>query len=81
VVNFIIVCMEEPLKAILCVDDEILILLSLLRELKSFFGETFVYERATNANQAFKVIDELALEGIKLILIISDWLMPGIKGD
>ncbi len=26
-------------------------------------------------------VEELAREGVKLILIISDWLMPGIKGD
>jgi CheY-like chemotaxis protein len=73
--------MVEPLKAILCVDDEIIILLSLVHELKSSFGDSFVYEKATSAFQANEVIEDLALEGIKLILIISDWLMPGIKGD
>ena len=26
-------------------------------------------------------VEELAREGVKLILIISDWLMPGIMGD
>lgn len=73
--------MSEPKKAILCVDDEKLILLSLIQELKTSFGNEFIYEKATDAYRAFEVIDELALEGIKLILIISDWLMPGIKGD
>lgn len=73
--------MSEPKKAILCVDDEKLILLSLIQELKNSFGNEFVYEKATDAYRALEVIDELARDGIELILIISDWLMPGIKGD
>ena len=73
--------MNERKKAILCVDDEMIILLSLIQELKSSFGSEFLYEKATDADQAFEVIEDLALEGVKLILIISDWLMPGIKGD
>lgn len=68
-------------RAILCVDDEIIILLSLIQELKENFGNRFFYEKATNAADALTTIDELASEGIKVILIISDWLMPGIKGD
>jgi DNA-binding NtrC family response regulator len=27
------------------------------------------------------VIDELYSEGIQLLVIVSDWLMPGVKGD
>jgi len=73
--------MPEPKKAILCVDDEKLILLSLVQELKKTFGSEFLYEKATDAYQAFEVIDELARDSVKLLLIISDWLMPGIKGD
>lgn len=73
--------MTESKKAILCVDDEKLILLSLVQELKNSFGSEFIYEKATDAYRALEIIDELAREGIKLILIISDWLMPGIKGD
>ena len=73
--------MAEPKKAILCVDDERLILLALIQELKNSFGNAFVYEKATDADRAFEIIEEFAVEGIKLILIISDWLMPGMKGD
>lgn len=73
--------MSDPRKAILCVDDEKLILLSLIRELRNCFGDEYIYEKAMDANEAYGIIDELAREGVKLILIISDWLMPGIKGD
>lgn len=68
-------------RAILCVDDEAVILLSLIQELRNSFGSRFIYEKATNAGDAFGIIEELASEGVKVILIISDWLMPGIKGD
>ncbi len=76
-----IMYMSNPGKAILCVDDEKLILLSLVRELRNSFGDEYIYEKATDAHQAYEVIEELEHDGIKLILIISDWLMPGIKGD
>ena len=68
-------------QAILCVDDESIILLSLSQELKNSFGDRFIYETALNAENALSIIDALAEEGVKIILIISDWLMPGMKGD
>ncbi len=67
--------------AILCVDDEMIILLSLIQELRGAFGDEFVYEKATDAYRAYEIIDDLSLEGIQLILVIADWLMPGVKGD
>ena len=73
--------MTDQKMAILCVDDEVLILLSLIQELKGAFGDEYVYEKATDAYRAYEIIDELTLEGIRLILIIADWLMPGVKGD
>jgi len=68
-------------KAILCVDDEALILFALKRELKAHYADRFAYETAASAEEALGVIGELETEGLKLILVISDWLMPGMKGD
>jgi DNA-binding NtrC family response regulator len=68
-------------KAILCVDDEAIILLSLVQELKRAFGSRFHYEKALDAESALGIVEELAREDIEVILIISDWLMPGMKGD
>jgi DNA-binding NtrC family response regulator len=68
-------------KAILCVDDEVIILLSLIQELKSAFGSQFVYEQATSAQIALTAIEDLAEEGVSVIFVITDWLMPGMKGD
>jgi CheY-like chemotaxis protein len=67
--------------AILCVDDEVVILESLKEQLKRRFGDRFIYEVAESANEAWEVIEELIEDEIKVLAIVSDWLMPGIKGD
>ena len=67
--------------AILCVDDEPLVLRSLQRELHQAFGDQYCYESAENANEALETIGELNEEGIDVIAVVSDWLMPGMKGD
>lgn len=68
-------------KAILLVDDEAIILLALRQELRAELGPLYRYEIATNAKEALAVFDELAADGIRIVLVISDWLMPGMKGD
>lgn len=67
--------------AILCVDDEQIILTSLELQLKKHFGNQFIYEFAESAGEAMEIIDDLAENGIRIVLIVSDWLMPGTKGD
>ncbi len=67
--------------AILCVDDEVVILDSLKEQLKRKFGDRFIYEVAESAEEAWEVIEELQKDDVKIIAIVSDWLMPGIKGD
>jgi DNA-binding NtrC family response regulator len=69
------------LNAILCVDDEAIILLALKNELRMAFGSRFMYETALNAGQALAALEQLRGEGVRIVLVISDWLMPGIKGD
>lgn len=67
--------------AILCVDDEASILKVLKEQLRRCFGNKYVYEVAQSAEEAWIVIDELEQEGIKILTIVSDWLMPNVKGD
>lgn len=71
--------MSKPV--ILCVDDEKVVLESLKAELKEAFGNAYRYEVAEDANEALELIHELIEESIKVILIVSDWLMPGMRGD
>lgn len=70
-----------PKKAILCVDDEKIILDSLKAQLKRNFRRRYLYEFAESADEAWEVIEELHEDEIKILIIVSDWLMPGMKGD
>ncbi|MEB3182219.1 MAG: response regulator [Nostocaceae cyanobacterium] len=67
--------------AILCVDDEVVVLESLEIELQQAFADTYVYEFAQTADEALEIIDELVADSVDILVIVSDWLMPGIKGD
>ena len=67
--------------AILCVDDEVVILDSLKQQLKRQFGDRYIYEVAESAEEAWEVIEELHEDDIEIMVIVSDWLMPGVKGD
>lgn len=67
--------------AILCVDDEVIILDSLKEQLKRSFGDEYIYEVAESAEEAWEIIEELQEDDINMIVIVSDWLMPGTKGD
>ena len=66
----------------MCVDDEIVVLNSLKIQLKKEFGDAYLYEIAENANEAMEIIDEIGeAEASVILVIVSDWLMPGVKGD
>lgn len=71
--------MSKPF--ILCVDDEKVVLQSLKAQLRKAFGDIYSYEIAEDATDALNLIDELNDEEVSILLIISDWLMPGMKGD
>jgi CheY-like chemotaxis protein len=66
---------------ILCVDDERIVLNSLRTQLSSSFGNNYIYEAAEDAEEALDLIQELSEENVSIVVIISDWLMPGMKGD
>ncbi len=61
---------------ILFVDDEKIILDTLQRQLASL-GKHFQLEFAESAEEALEILEEEQ----ELRLVISDWLMPGMKGD
>jgi diguanylate cyclase (GGDEF)-like protein/PAS domain S-box-containing protein len=68
-------------KAILCVDDEQIVLTSLKTQLNTFFGNDYDIELAQSAEDALEIIEELKKDKVEIELIISDFLMPGMKGD
>ncbi|NES69110.1 MAG: response regulator, partial [Okeania sp. SIO2D1] len=67
--------------AILLVDDEPMVLESLSEELQRNFGHNYDIEAAESGEEALEIIEELQAEGIEVAVVISDQLMPGLKGD
>jgi CheY-like chemotaxis protein len=66
---------------LLCVDDEPIVLTALRDQLRRAFGAEFVIDVAESAEEALELLDELSTQGHRLLVIVSDWLMPGMKGD
>lgn len=68
-------------KAILIVDDEPLILMALRRELRAELGAGYIYETAGDGEEGLEIVEDLVESGVRVVLVVSDWLMPGMKGD
>jgi two-component system, sensor histidine kinase and response regulator len=66
---------------IICVDDEPTILDSLEIELKKTVGDDYFIEMAENGEEALEVCEDLLENGHEIALVISDCIMPGMKGD
>ncbi|NCS95725.1 MAG: adenylate/guanylate cyclase domain-containing response regulator [Leptospira sp.] len=66
---------------IICVDDESTVLVSLKEQLKRVFGDDYRIEVSESAEDALEIIQELNEEQVEIPLIISDQIMPGMKGD
>ena len=67
--------------AIICVDDERVVLISLRDQLTTHLGSDYDIELAQTGEEAIEIFEELQAEGIEIPLIISDQIMPGMKGD
>lgn len=66
---------------ILCVDDEKMVLTSLKAELKEIFGNQYIIELSEDPGEAIEILENLLEEGYDVPLIISDYIMPTMKGD
>ena len=73
--------MTNRKKTILCVDDEEIILISLVEELKFHLGNGYIFETASSGISALALIENLEQDGNQLDFIISDCMMPEMKGD
>ena len=67
--------------AILAVDDERIILDSIRMQLEKNFNTKYILEFADSADEALEVVESLTESGIDILLVISDYLMAGMKGD
>ncbi len=67
-------------KYIICVDDEKIVLDSLQKQLNRHFENKFSYEFAESAEEALEIIEDIQSPET-IVIVISDWLMPNMKGD
>lgn len=71
--------MSKPV--IICVDDEKVVLVSLRDQLAHNLGDNYEIELAESGEEALEIFAELTEEGIEVPVIISDQIMPEMKGD
>jgi len=72
--------MRNP-AAILCIDDEQTILDSLKIELGDIVGNDYFIEIAQDGEEALEVLSELLEDNYEVALVISDYIMPNMRGD
>jgi len=68
-------------KVVLCVDDERIVLSGLRDQLRRAFGAGLLVELAESGEEGLEVIEELREDGDSVALVISDQLMPGMRGE
>ncbi len=68
-------------QAIICIDDEVIVLDSLTEQLQSEFGEQYAIEVAENGDEAIEIVQEYVQNSIEIPVVIADFIMPGMKGD
>jgi PAS domain S-box-containing protein len=68
-------------QVIICVDDEMVVIKSLKVELQEAIGNNCLIEIAQGGKEALELITELQEDEYEIVLVISDYIMPDIKGD
>jgi len=67
--------------ALLCIDDEQSVLNSLIFQLRDNLGDQYVYEAAMSADEALDVMEDLKNNNTEILVVVSDYIMPCMKGD
>ena len=67
-------------QAIVCVDDEPLVLHALRDTLRNHLGRRFMIETASNGAEALELIEELDKEQTPTRMVVSDAMMPVMDG-
>lgn len=67
--------------AIVVVDDEPTVLQSLRMQLREFGDAGVQVELAESGEEALELLEELEQDGVEVPVVISDQLMPGMKGE
>jgi len=65
---------------IICVDDESIVLKSLVRELATTLDDTYEIEVAETGAEALDLLQEFLAEQRSIPVVIADYIMPNMKG-
>ena len=68
-------------RLVLCVDDNPEVLQALRRELRIGLEQSARIEVAADATQALARLEALGPQPGEAVVIVSDWLMPGMRGE
>jgi PAS domain S-box-containing protein len=71
--------MKKPV--IVCIDDEPDVLNSLKIELRKAIGDRCIIETAEGGQDALDLLADLQADDYEIALVLSDYIMPDIKGD
>ena len=71
--------MNKPV--VICIDDEPIVLESLRRELEEALENKFDIETAVGGIEALDLVESLLAVGCQIAVVISDYIMPDLKGD
>ena len=68
-------------KVIICVDDELIVLQGLTAQLNRHFGKEHLLELAQSGEEALEIITAHLKEDFEIPVLITDQIMPGMKGS
>jgi len=69
-----------PRPVVLCVDDEKLVLDGIKEQLRRQFQGEYAIECVQSGEEGLELFDELMADGVEVPVVVSDHIMPGIKG-
>ena len=67
-------------RAIVCVDDEKSIAWGLQQQISRAFPGKYLIEIAESGEEALEIMEEIKQTNMELFMMITDQMMPGIKG-
>ncbi len=68
-------------RTVVCVDDEKIVLDSIYMQLKKNFSGSFSIELCTSGAEGIETVRDILDIGHEIPIVISDYIMPGMKGD
>src|ERR671933_213461 len=71
--------MSNPV--VICVDDELTILDILEIQLRKSLGTEYLIETAVDGEEALELVEELLADRYEVALVITDYIMPDMRGD